>query len=319
MATGVVTVMSIAGYVALSFTINGLPTYPSAGWVAVLQPASASNVDTVQLLVQARTDDGQTRAAYDVVVCGSRPYSGDLLIGGSAQLIKARPDSPVPVSPASQVRRIQDLTFYYNGVIDLGAVQLVRINLPYVSACPPADAGQSAGILPGGSDEGVTGVTLGPIQQSWSGPWGLWHGPHAAQRWPLTGALPGVPGNVLGEFQAVSGLSGGWSRPLQEYVQVTADDVPVTWTVDSAVPSASGPYPLTWQGQNPVSPIVRLTDSSSAALLQNWVVIFAVAFGITGSVLASLLFEWLRRPSRDSAAAGSGRRLRTSRFPAANR
>ena len=39
---------------------------------------------------------------------------------------------------------------------------------------------------------------------------------------------------------------------MQEYVQVTADDVPVTWSVDSAVPSASGPYPLTWQDQNPL-------------------------------------------------------------------
>ena len=110
---------------------------------------------------------------------------------------------------------------------------------------------------------------------------------------------------MLGEYPAVSGLSGNWSRPLQEYVQVTADDVPVTWSVDSAVPSASGPYTLTWQEQNPVSPLVRLTDGSSMALLQNWVVIFAVAFGITGSVLASLLFEWLRRPSRDGTAAGS--------------
>jgi hypothetical protein len=50
---------------------------------------------------------------------------------------------------------------------------------------------------------------------------------------------------------------------------------------------------------------VRLTDSSSTVLLQDWVVIFAVAFGITGSVLASLLFEWLRRPSRDDTAAAS--------------
>jgi hypothetical protein len=117
--------------------------------------------------------------------------------------------------------------------------------------------------------------------------------------------LPGVPVNVVGEYPAVSGLSGSWSRPLQEYLQVTADAVPVTWSVDSAVPSASGPYPLTWQGRNPVSPVVRLTDSSSATLLQDWVVIFAVAFGITGSVLASLLLEWLRRPSRDDTASVS--------------
>ncbi len=305
LATGLVTIASIAGYVALSFTVNGLPTYPAAGWVAVLQPATTPNADTVQLLVQARTQGGQTRAAYDVVVCGPQPYSGDLLIGGSAQLTAARPDSPLPVSPAPQIQRIPDLAFYYGGVIDLGAVQLAHISLPDVSACPPAEAVQPAGILPGGSDEGVTGVTLGPVQQSWSGPWGLWHGPHAAQAWPLTGALPGVPVNVVGEYPAVSGLSGSWSRPLREYVQVTADAVPVTWSVDSAVPSASGPYPLTWQGRNPVSPVVRLTDSSSTALLQDWVVIFAVAFGITGSVLASLLFEWLRHPSRDNTAAAS--------------
>jgi hypothetical protein len=84
-----------------------------------------------------------------------------------------------------------------------------------------------------------------PVQRSWSGPWGLWHGPHAAQAWPLTGALPGVPVNVVGEYPAVSGLSGSWSRPLQEYVQVTADAVPVAWSVDSAVASTSGAYPLT--------------------------------------------------------------------------
>jgi hypothetical protein len=49
------------------------------------------------------------------------------------------------------------------------------------------------------------------------------HGPHAAQSWPLTGAFPGAPPKMLGEYPAVSGLSGNWSRPVQEYVQVTAE------------------------------------------------------------------------------------------------
>ena len=82
---GAVTVTSIAGYVALSFTVNGLPPYPPSGWVAVLQPATGPDVDVVQLLVQAQTEGNQTRAAYEVVVCGPRPYTGDLLIGGSAR------------------------------------------------------------------------------------------------------------------------------------------------------------------------------------------------------------------------------------------
>lgn len=74
-----VTVISVTGYVASSFTIDGLPSYqPSAGWVAVavLQPAAAPDADTVQLLVQALTRGGQSRAAYDVVVCGPRLTPG---------------------------------------------------------------------------------------------------------------------------------------------------------------------------------------------------------------------------------------------------
>lgn len=126
LVTGVLTIMSIAAYVALSFTVNGVPVYPLTGWVAVLQPATASNADTVQILVQARTQGGQTRAAYGVVACGPRPYSGDLLIGGSAQLSAALPDFPAASSPAPQIRRIPDLAFYYNGVIDLGAAELDR-------------------------------------------------------------------------------------------------------------------------------------------------------------------------------------------------
>ena len=98
------------------------------------------------------------------------------------------------------------------------------------------------GPLPDIRLERIVGVTSGPVQQSWAGPWGWWHGPHASQAWPLTGAFPGVPPGALGDFVAVSGLSGHWARPVQEYVQVTPDDVPVSWSVDSAIPAASGPY-----------------------------------------------------------------------------
>jgi hypothetical protein len=141
------------------------------------------------------------------------------------------------------------------------------------------------------------------MQQSWAGPEGWWHGPHASQAWPLTGALPGVPRGVSGDFIAISGLSGTWTRPLREYEQVSADGIPVTWSVDSAIPAASGSSPLAWQSQTPVSPLAQLTDSPSLALLQDWTVICGVGLGIGGSMLASLLFEWLRpRPGREPAA-----------------
>jgi hypothetical protein len=201
------------------------------------------------------------------------------------------------------VQRIPDLIFYFGGVINLGAVQLVRISLPDTSPCPATSGGQSLGILPGGTAEGVVGLTSGQVQQSWVGPWGLWHGPHASQAWPLTGAFPGVPPGALGVFTAVSGLRGSWLRPVQEYNQAGANNVPVSWSVDSAIPAASGPYPLIWQSRTPVSPIARLTDSPSLALLQDWVIIFAISFGIAGSMLATLLFEWLRPHSQPATGS----------------
>ena len=93
-----------------------------------------------------------TRTTYDVVVCGPRPYTGDLLIGGSARLARILPDPVVPASPP-QVQRIPDLVFSFGGVINVGAVQLVHISLPDVSTRPATPSGQSPGILPGGSDE----------------------------------------------------------------------------------------------------------------------------------------------------------------------
>jgi len=85
---------------------------------------------------------------------------------------------------------------------------------------------------------------------------------------------------------------------VQEYVQVSAVGVPVSWSVDSTVPPSSD-RDLLWQSRKPISPIVRLTDSSSLALLQNLLVIFAIVFGITASLVASLLVEWLRPRPRD--------------------
>ena len=222
---------------------------------------------------------------------------------------------PASVASSLRIQQIPNLVFVFGGPIDLGPVQLIHISLPDVNDCPPSVAVQSAGILPGGSDEGVAGLTTGPVQRNWAGWLGWWHGPHASQAWPLAAAFPGAPLSVLGDFTAVAGLSGSWVRPLQEYVEVSAVGVPVSWSVDSAVPAPSGQDPLTWRSRTPVTPLARLTDGPSLALLQNWVVIFAIVFGITGSLLASLLFEWLR-PHRDDDSTTGGSRTGTSAVPA---
>ncbi len=308
-----VTVTSITGYVALSFTVNGLPPYPSAGWVAVLQPATGPDADVVQLLVQARTEGNQTRAAYDVVVCGPRPYTGDLLIGGSARLATILPDPVMPASlPPPRVQRIPDLIFNFGGVINLGPSSWCTSASSMSAPARPHPAASLPPSCPAAAIRGSSESRPGRCSKAGQAP-GAGGTGRASQAWPLTGAFPGVAPGALGDFIAVSGLSGSWTRPVQEYAQVSADDVPVSWSVDSAMPAATGPYPLVWQSRTaPLSPIAQLTDSPSLALLQDWVVIFAVGFGIAGSMLASLLFEWLR-PRPQQAAAGS--RIQPSRTP----
>ena len=56
---------------------------------------------------------------------GPRPYTGDLLIGGSARPSTILPDPVMPAPlPPLRVQPIPDLVFYFGGVINLGAVEL---------------------------------------------------------------------------------------------------------------------------------------------------------------------------------------------------
>lgn len=302
-----VTGVSVIGYVALSLTVNGFPplkAYP--GWVAVLEPVNELSSEHVLLKVQSDAVGGHPLVSYSVVACGSHPYTADLLIGGAARLdeIQPFPSQFAALSPPLQVQRLPHLVLGYGGATDYGSVQLIHVSLPSVP-CAPGTAGQNAGGFDGAT-EGVEGLASAPIQQSWRGPWGWWHGPHAAQAWPLTGALPQT--TASGVFTGLSGLSGQWVRP-DAAIEISTLSPSLDQTIDSAIPAPSDPEVASWTGTDGMNPVARLTTTSSAALLQDWIVVFAVGLGIGGSMLASLLFEWLR-PHPDQAAPTSAEEAR---------
>jgi len=293
-----VTGISIAGYVALSVTVNALPPLqPYPGWLAVLEPVSELS-EQVLLKVQSDAVGGHPLVSYTVVACGSRPYTADLLIGGAARLDGIQPFPPqfAALSPPLRVQRLPGLVLGYGGAVDYGPVQLIHVSLPPV-ACAPATAGHGAAGFDGAA-EGVEGLAAAPIQQSWRGPWGWWHGPHAEQAWPLTGALPQT--TAYGAFTGLSGLSGSWVRP-DAAIEISALSPSLDQTIDSAIPAPSDPQVASWTGTDGMNPVARLTSTSSVALLQDWIVVFAVGLGIGGGMLASLLFEWLRpHPDRQA-------------------
>jgi len=71
---------------------------------------------------------------------------------------------------------------------------------------------------------------------------------------------------------------------------------------------------LFWSGTSEISPSAQLTNTASVALLQDWIVVFAVGFGIGGAMLASLLFEWIR-PEEHHSKASDQRNLKNSGEP----
>jgi hypothetical protein len=297
----VTTAVSVIGYVALSATANGLPplqVFP--GWLAVLEPTSEISGGQVSLLVESDAVGSHPLVGYTVVACGSHPYTADLLIGGAARLtdIQRYPGQFAALMPPLQVQRLPDLMLAYGETANYGPVQLIRISLPQ-AACLPTGGGKSA--IGSGPAEGIEGFAAAPFQQSWRGPWGWWHGPHATEAWPLVGALPQT--GAFGVFTGISGLSGKWIRPDAD-IEVSTLNPSLEQSIDSAIPAPSDPQIASWTGTDGMNPVARLTNTSSLALLQDWIVVFAVGFGIGGGMLASLLLEWLR-PRPESPLQGN--------------
>jgi hypothetical protein len=314
--TALATVGSIAGYAVLSVTVNGLPpvrVFP--GWVAVLEPVSEQG-EQVRLQVLSDLAGSRPLVGYTVVACGSRPYTADLLIGGAAQLTRIGriPAQYAADLPAVQVERLPDLLLSYGQLLNYGPVQLVRVMIPAVP-CVPGSTVQSATEWDGAA-EGIAGYVAAPLEQSWRGPWGWWHGPHAVQAWPLTGALPGTDG-AYGTFTGVAGIHGQWVRP-DAGIQISTTGISLDQSIDSAIPEPSDPAVTAWSGTDAMNPVARLTDPSSVALLQDWTVVCVIALGIGSALLASLLFEWLRhRPEQAwNGRAGSERAHQDGLVPA---
>jgi hypothetical protein len=277
---------SIGGYVALSVTQNGpSPYWQFSGDVFLMQSISQPNVDKVQLTVQSEpfTRGAGPAINYAVWVCGPRPYSADLVLTEDAQITPINLDPGDPLFPSSVQRFSGSGPDYYisnsdGSVVDSG--QVIRFNFPKT---PPCQKGTTPAVRV------VSGYLYGPLQQSWSGPWNLWHGPHAAQSWPQVG-LP--PSQISGSF-TIPGIAGIWNVPASLNIEVTEDDPAPGWSINLSAPSTSAPDALSWSGTNEISPSAQLTNTASIAVLQDWIVISAIGFGIGGAMLASLLFEWI--------------------------
>jgi hypothetical protein len=157
---------------------------------------------------------------------------------------------------------------------------------------PPAFLGQS---------QVIVGQAAAPVQRLWHM---RWSGPRSGQSWPLIGNLPGVSPNDLGEFRALTGLSGAWNRPLRQYTAVSVGSLLPRAIVDQAQPQLTSSTVLNWDSAQPLQPSATVTDTTALNTWQNWLVAAGIFLGIGGSLLASLLYDWTR-PRRAEPQQGS--------------
>lgn len=285
----------------VSWIFNGQPsTQPFNGWVLVLEPAGADlSSDRVALILTPAVPGapgGHPELGYTVVVCGSRPFHGALLIGGDAQLSGLHVPGPL-ASDATQavVSSTPELVIGDEGtgnVLDLGAAQVVTLNLATIEPCvasSPSDEVFGSAIL-------LAGNAGAAIQRHWTFAW--WSAPRQSEAWPLLGRFPGSSASDLGMFTGIRGISGSWIRPVQSRFEVHVGSLTAKTSVDVAVPASTDPTGLGWAMTAPFQATARLTDSDATSRWQQLLVAASIALGLGGGLLTNQLFEWGRTRSR---------------------
>jgi hypothetical protein len=246
---------SIAFYAAVSATVNGEPpTSPNSGFVTLLQSVGSNfSQDQVKLMAVATVPGGpgqKPSVSYDLAVCGSRPFSGMLLMGGEARLSRLSGSPALGVRNAeasSDFENLPDLTLQDEGTgttIDLGPVQAVSLKMPSPGKCASAYSTKQPEPLFLGQAQIISGRAAAPVQRQWQLGW--WDGPRTSEEWPLIGNLPGIRNQDLGAFLALDGLHGTWVRPIRQYNTVSAGDLQADASVDQARPELASDTDLDW-------------------------------------------------------------------------
>lgn len=285
----------------MSYTINEEPSLaPFPGWIALLQsdksPSSRSQVD---LTISKDSDrvENHPELSYVVAACGQRPFRGVLILGGAARLRLPKNHATIrgpdgASAAAVDIRDLQLFSVSSGSKVNLGHVQLYRLAIPAVR-CATRFAPTLANPPFYGAALIATGYAGGPAAHDVPRPWWQrWNGLRSSETWPLLGTFPGVSLNDLGDFEGVTGLTGTWVRPAQEYLRVTGGSLLNEASVDFARPAlSSSSGELTWESTSPFAAFDRVSDTDAVAAWQQGLIFATIWMAIAGSLAAALVLE----------------------------
>lgn len=274
-----------------------------------MQPASQPGGDVISLKSSIGYPSGPSSVEYDVMACGPHPYHGVLVIGGKARLAQPLLLSTGTSRP-STIHAVPYLIIHRSFPPlggGFGGVQIVDFHFNHVLSCSPSSFSPPPVLYPNEAAHRPSSLSLignvgTPIQQSWRGLWGWWHGPHMSQLWPYMGALPQTPAAYHGLLHAYRGLRGDWSMPEHEYIQVHPGNLTALSEVSNARPPPTDPIGLSWTSRSPIAPMAQITDNGTLITWQQAAVLAGVSLGVGTALLGSMMFEALR-PRQEEADA----------------
>jgi hypothetical protein len=290
---------SALGFYATSTALEAEPPAKTfEGWIGVLVPKAdiASEVQ-VRVSALALSHGERPRMAYGATACGGGSFSGYLLIGGNARLDPATLQAPprdAQMLPPGDIEVTNEADGSVTQYRDVQVVQVSLRNLPRCIGSVANDGFAGVGFR-------IEGEAASPVSTSAGG---LLRA--AVQRWsmPLVGSFPSA-GIQAGVFRIDGAIRGEFVRPIPLGAAVDAGPIPLRLDLSDSRPATDSVNRANWYLPQPFQATAKVRDASYQSTLQNWNAFCAIALGVFGSIVASMLFEWARSRVRTTTVAAN--------------
>jgi hypothetical protein len=236
-----------------------------------------------------------TRLQVELTVCGGQSsiegvlvFSGDARLSSPVQLGGIGDLKPAPLEVVHSLSTVgQELT----GV----PLELLRFQLDDIPSCVTPEEGQ--GPVPLGTGIIVGGRAQSPVVEKAGARY--WIAP------PQVGAIPGVSSNQLGVFH-FDGPSPSYYRDIDRSNEVRyemSDRFSRDFVRPDPVGQAESSASLEWQAKKAsIVAHAMVVDLDEQQTTQNLLVFWSIMFGISGSLLATMIWELLFKGTQDAAS-----------------
>jgi len=198
-------------------------------------------------------------------------------------------------TPVRSVRRASALSFSdvgFGTTTNLGAVDIVDLSFESPLQCLGAVHPTDPNAPFTGEALTIAGNAKSPIQRKWR--LGPLVGPRTTTSWPLVGTLPGAHFAETGAFRATSGLAGDYFIPASLITRIGSGGLTPIASVEEARPSTIDESSLDWAAIGPLQPTARVANTLEISRWSAWQLVGAILLGIAGSILATLLLDFVR-------------------------